>query len=194
MSDFWFYLQLGLQHVLDFNAYEHILFLWAMTLPFSFKHWKKVLLLVTVFTITHCLALVASVFKIVTVEPVLIEFFIPVTILFTAMYTIFFAKSEKPLNRIVGPTIATAFFGGIHGFGFSTYFKLLISGASEKTLPLLGFAGGIEIVQSIIVFSVLVLGYIFKDRFRFKGWIYVTVSALIIVVITIPLLIKTFPW
>ena len=57
MENFWFYIELGLNHVLDFSAYDHILFLTALSLPFTFKSWKKVLILATVFTIAHCFSL-----------------------------------------------------------------------------------------------------------------------------------------
>ena len=42
MSDFTFYLELGLLHVLDIKAYDHMLFLVALTVPFSFKKFKTV--------------------------------------------------------------------------------------------------------------------------------------------------------
>jgi len=65
MQDFWFYVKLGLDHVLDFSAYDHILFLSALAIPFTFKNWKKVLVLATIFTIAHCLSLMLSVYEIV---------------------------------------------------------------------------------------------------------------------------------
>ena len=68
MEELWFYVELGLKHVLDINAYDHILFLIALALPFTFRSWKKVLLLATVFTITHCLALVLSVYHVFVIE------------------------------------------------------------------------------------------------------------------------------
>lgn len=74
MQDFFFYVELGLNHVLDFAAYDHILFLVAMSLPFTFSSWKKVLILATIFTITHCLSLALSVYDITVMDVGLIEF------------------------------------------------------------------------------------------------------------------------
>lgn len=67
MDQFWFYFNLGLHHVLDINAYDHVLFLIALTVPYTFKDWKHVLLLVTIFTVGHTLSLFLSVFGIVNV-------------------------------------------------------------------------------------------------------------------------------
>ena len=35
MDQFWFYFNLGLHHVLDINAYDHVLFLIALTVPYT---------------------------------------------------------------------------------------------------------------------------------------------------------------
>ena len=53
MSEFLIYFQIGLKHVLDIHAYDHVLFLIALAVPFSFKDWKRIVLLVTLFTIGH---------------------------------------------------------------------------------------------------------------------------------------------
>ena len=53
MSEFWLYFKVGINHVLDINAYDHVLFLIALMIPYAFKDWKRVLLLVSLFTIGH---------------------------------------------------------------------------------------------------------------------------------------------
>ena len=37
MSEFWMYFNIGLKHVLDINAYDHVLFLMALVIPYAFK-------------------------------------------------------------------------------------------------------------------------------------------------------------
>jgi hypothetical protein len=37
MSEFLIYFQIGLKHVLDIHAYDHVLFLIALVVPFSSK-------------------------------------------------------------------------------------------------------------------------------------------------------------
>ena len=194
MQDFWFYIKLGLDHVLDFSAYDHILFLTALGIPFTFKQWKKVLILASVFTITHCLSLMLSVYAIVEMDVSLIEFLIPVTIFLTALFNILYQNMLQCQKSIALHIVATAFFGLIHGFGFSNYFKMLMSGADEKVTPLIGFATGIELSQVTIVLSVLVLTYLFQSVLKVKQSIFIWVGSIIVLLITIPMLYQTFPW
>ncbi|WP_437370018.1 HupE/UreJ family protein [Maribacter litoralis] len=194
MQEFWFYIELGLQHVLDINAYDHILFLTALALPFTFKSWKNVLLLATVFTITHCLALVFSVYEIMVIDATWIEFLIPVTILATALFNIIDLKLQKENRTIWFHVLATGFFGLVHGFGFSNYFKMMVMGEEEKLAPLLGFAGGIELSQVVIVLLVLILAYIIQTLLMVKQRIFIIVGSIVVILITIPLLYETFPF
>ena len=53
--------------------------------------------------------------------------------------------------------LATAFFGLIHGFGFSNYFKMLMAEEEDKITPLLGFATGIELSQVTVILIVLTI-------------------------------------
>ncbi len=194
MQDFWFYIKLGLDHVLDFSAYDHILFLSALAIPFTFKHWKKVLLLATVFTIAHCFSLMLSAYEVVVMDVSLIEFLIPVTIFLTAIFNVIYLKTLQNHRNIALHVVATTFFGLIHGFGFSNYFKMLISGAEEKLVPLLGFAIGIEISQVIIVLLMLALAFVLQSVLKVKYHLFVWIASIIVLLITIPLLYQTFPW
>ncbi|WP_405385038.1 HupE/UreJ family protein [Maribacter sp. LLG6340-A2] len=194
MQEFWFYIQLGLQHVLDINAYDHILFLTALAIPFTFKSWKNVLWLATIFTITHCLALVFSVFEIIVVNATYIEFLIPVTILATALYNLFVLKDDNDGKNIWFHLLSTGIFGLVHGFGFSNYFKMMVMGEDEKIVPLLGFAGGIELSQVLIVMLALVLAYVLQSILNVKQHIFIAVGSIIIILITLPLLYTTFPF
>lgn len=194
MENIWFYIQMGLNHVLDFSAYDHILFLSALAVPFTFKNWKMVLFLATVFTLTHCFSLFLSVYGLVVMDVGLIEFLIPVTILCTAFFNLVYLRSSTESKGVWLHVLATSFFGLIHGFGFSNYFKMLIAGEEQKTLPLIGFALGIELSQVLIVLSVLFLGYLAQSVFKVRHYMFVTVVSILIVLITIPMLIGTFPW
>lgn len=184
MSQFWLYFRLGLEHVLDWNAYDHILFLVVLVAAYSFYAWKRVLWLVTIFTIGHTLALFLSVYQIVMVNSKYVEILIPVTILITALYNILTAKKKENQKNISILYFTTAFFGIIHGLGFSTYFKMISSNTDSKFLPLVEFALGIEAAQIIVVIVVLVLAFIFQNILKInrRDWILV-VSAIVIGVI-----------
>ena len=193
MQDFIFYIKLGLNHVLDFAAYDHILFLVALALPFGFKSWKKVVLLATIFTTAHCISLFLSVYGILVMDAAWIEFLIPVTILGTALFNLIYVRSTLENKNLGLHIFATAFFGLIHGFGFSNYFKLLMAEEEEKLSALLGFATGIEISQVSIVLSILGLSSVFIAVAKLKPSLITIVGSILIVIITIPLLIDTFP-
>jgi hypothetical protein len=193
MQQFWFYIQLGFDHVMDPSAYDHVLFLAALVLPFSFSQWKKVVVLATVFTIAHCLSLALSAYGILAVDSQWIEFLIPVTILFTALFDLLYVRREIAPARAYLHLPATAFFGAIHGFGFSSYFKMMMAETSEKAIPLLGFACGIEISQLLVIFAMLLLAWLLQVVFRLKRSWFIAIGAIIVVLITIPLLVATFP-
>lgn len=193
MENFWLYLKLGIEHVLDLNAYDHILFLSALALPFSFKKWRWVLLLATVFTITHCTSLALSAYDILRVDVSWIEFLIPVTIALTAIFNLY--RVSRPSNNTgwYFTALATAFFGFIHGFGFSNYFNMMMAEETEKIVPLLGFAAGIELSQVTIIAIILLLSCIWLNLLKQKqNWFIIALSILILI-ITIPMLIATFP-
>ena len=193
MENAWFYIQLGLAHVLDLGAYDHILFLAALAIPFQFSDWRKVILLATVFTITHCVALGISVYELIEIEGALIEFLIPVTIFLTALFNIYLAYKNR-FNTFLGWHLgATAFFGLVHGFGFSSYFKMMMAGESNKFGPLVGFAAGIELSQLCIILGALLLGFICLSGLKLKRTSYVMGASLLVIIIVVPMLINTFP-
>lgn len=187
MNEFWIYFQLGLKHVLDINGYDHVLFIAALATPFLFNDWKKVLLLVSLFTVGHSISLFLSVFEFMTFDVNLIEFLIPVTILITAIHNFFKVKRSKTNNHFI-EIILSLFFGLIHGFGFSNYFKIILPGnINAKLFPLVEFAIGIEVAQVILVLFVLILASMFQQFFKVsrRDWIIVLSSIIIGVIIPI---------
>ncbi|MBU2525722.1 MAG: HupE/UreJ family protein [Bacteroidetes bacterium] len=193
MDQLIFYFKLGLFHVLDINAYDHLLFLVILTVPYVFKDWKRVLLLVTMFTLGHTFSLVLSVYGVVSINKSLVEFLIPLTILISALYNLFTAGKVSKNERVGLLFFAALFFGLIHGLGFSTYFKTVV-GSGDKLLPLLEFALGIEAAQLLIVIIVLFLSFIFQTIFRFSKRDWVLVTSSMVIGIALLLLIDTKFW
>ena len=195
MTDFWIYFKIGLNHVLDINGYDHVLFLIALTVPYAFKDWKRILLLVTLFTIGHTFALLLSVFNIVTVKATLVEFLIPITILVTAFFNLFTAGKSSKQESITFIGAITVFFGVIHGLGFSNYFKAILPGnPSEKVVPLLEFAIGIEAAQILVVVAVLLLSFIVQTLFRFNKRDFTLVMSAFVIGVVVPLIIENPIW
>ena len=194
METLQFFLKEGLNHVLDWNAYDHILFLVALTVVYSFNDWKNVFYLISLFTIGHTLTLILSAYKVISVDAGLIEFLIPLTILITASVNIFTVGKSSKKNKTSINLFFALFFGLIHGFGFSRYFKMLIGKSDDKLLPLLEFALGIEVAQIIIVIIILLLGFVFQNIIRFSRRDWVLVSSSIVIGFVIPMLLNNKIW
>lgn len=195
MSEFLLYFHIGLKHVLDINAYDHVLFLMALVVPYAFKDWKKVLILVSLFTSGHTLALLLSVFGVVQIKAQFVEFLIPITILITAIFHLFTAGKTAKNQSINFESVVTLFFGIIHGLGFSNYFKTILPGnATDKLLPLLDFALGIEGAQLIVVLIVLLLSYSVHTFFRFSKRDWALVLSAFIIGVVLPMIIENEIW
>ena len=188
MSDFWFNVSYGLNHVLDINGYDHVLFLMVLAVPYAFRDWKRVLILVSLFTLGHTLSLFLAAYDIVSVNGTLVEFLIPVTILIAALYNVFTAGKASKAKRVNLLMFAALFFGLIHGLGFAREFKMFIGQTEEKLIPLIEFAIGIELAQVIIVFVVLFIGFLFQTLFRFSNRDWILVLSSVVVGLVIPMI------
>jgi hypothetical protein len=195
MSDFWIYFQIGLKHVLNIYAYDHVLFLVALAVLFIFKDWQRIVLLVTLFTVGHTMALLLSVYEIVAIKVNVVEFLIPITIFITALFSLFTAGKSSKKESLNLVFFITLFFGIIHGLGFSNYFKTILGGsANSKLIPLSEFALGIEAAQIIVVFVVLVLSYIVQTVFRFSKRDWTLVMSAFIIGVVLPMILESEIW
>ena len=192
MSDFWLYLKLGLTHVLDWQAYDHIVFLIVLIAAYNFSNWKRIFILVSLFTIGHTASLLLANYSVVTVSSKWIEFLIPVTILLAAVYNLFTSGKINRSEKVGLFYVITVFFGLIHGFGFATYYKMITGG--NEILPLFEFALGIEFAQLIIVAIVLISSFIFQSIFRFNKRDWVLVVSSIVIGVVIPMLQNNWPF
>ncbi len=160
MSDFNLYFEIGYKHIADLRGIDHILFVTALCIRYQFADWRKILVLVTAFTIGHSITLALSVFNMVQYSVRWIEFLIPVTIAITAVSNVFvkkFAfKTRFPLIYFFA-----LFFGLVHGLGFSSYLKSILGKGENVIGPLFAFNVGLEVGQLLIVTAVLLISFIF---------------------------------
>jgi hypothetical protein len=180
MSEFQLYFGLGRDHILDYaNGYDHILFVIALCALYQLREWKQVLVLVTAFTVGHSITLALSTLNIVSVKVELVEFLIPVTIFITAVSNIF--KKEEQISSLSMKInyVYAAFFGLIHGLGFSNYLKSILGRDKTIVSQLLAFNIGLEFGQIIIVVIFLVSCFILVDVFGVnrRDWKLVISSA-----------------
>ncbi len=165
MNDFQLYFKLGLNHILNIGSIDHILFLMALILVFSFKNWRTLFWLVSLFTIAHTGSLLLSVYGIIAVDELLIEKLVLLTIIITALSNIVF-KNDKTLHKT--HLYFSFFFGLVHGLGFAKDFKMLAVGQNSKLLSLFSFAIGIETAQIALGLIILTALFVITKFFRFN--------------------------
>jgi hypothetical protein len=167
MSEFQAYLSLGFDHITDPNGYDHILFVIALCAIYAFRDWKKVLVLVTAFTLGHSITLALATLKLITYSSDLIELLIPITIFITALSNF----SENSLEEPKSPKlryILAASFGLIHGMGFSNYLRSLLGEQESIIMPLFSFNVGLELGQLFIVAMALAIASFFIEIVKIK--------------------------
>ena len=160
------YFALGWDHILAWGAWDHLLFILALSAIYTFKDWKQVLILVTAFTIGHSITLALSAFNLISYSSTWIEFLIPCTIVVTAVSNTFFKKYGG--RGISINYFFALFFGLIHGMGFASGLKSLLGKETSITIPLLGFNLGLEAGQIVAVFGILVFALLMLAVFRFN--------------------------
>lgn len=164
MGSMWIFFSEGFRHITDLGGYDHILYLIALTVIFSVKEWKRLLILITGFTIGHSITLALSVFNIVRVDPQLIEFAIALTIFGTCLFNIILAPSgvSKSKGKLV--YLLAVFVGLVHGLGFANFIGSTIrdiqSDLWEGVTLWVSFNAGIEIGQLIIVLFLFLIYFI----------------------------------
>ena len=167
MHPFQFYLKLGFNHIANFNGYDHILFLVVLCAVYQLKQWKKIIILVTAFTIGHSITLFLVSFDIFSIPSRYVKLLIPITIMITSLHNIRSIEIIRNSNMSKNYFLAL-FFGLIHGMDFSNYFKALIMSPNEIIIPLFGFNVGLEIGQFLIVFFIVLISYVFLSFLKVK--------------------------
>jgi hypothetical protein len=166
LHNFYIWFSTGISHILNWEAYDHVLFLFALCSIYTFRQWKKMLLLITAFTIGHSLTLALSVLRVFTINTAVVEFLIAVTIVATCLYNLKFqndSQSDKPSRTYW----MAAIFGLIHGLGFASVLKEMLFD-SPILLPLFSFNVGIEVGQLMIVITLLLITQVVRYSFQLK--------------------------
>ncbi len=170
MNDFLFYLKLGWEHIVSADALDHQLFILALIAVYSYRDWKKILILVTAFTVGHSLTLILSVLDIFRISSGWIEFLIPLTIALTSADNIMM-KNKKSLMKM--NYYLALVFGLIHGMGFANTARMMIASEQNIAVPLLGFNIGLELGQIVVVIIAMAVFYIVTELLKLpiKYWI-----------------------
>lgn len=187
MDEVAFYFTLGWEHIISWDALDHLLFLLALTAGYTVKDLKKVIILVTAFTIGHCITLLLGGFFGAIISEKWVEFLIPLTIVLTAILGIF--RSQKSNTHIpdLALYLSAAGFGLIHGMGFASTARVLISSHESLLLALLGFNIGVESGQLVVVSLLLIASSVVLNVFKIsqKYWVIAVCSIVLVLALKI---------
>jgi len=191
MNDFAIFFDLGWRHIISIDALDHQLFILALSAIYLVNDWKKVLILVTAFTIGHSLTLILSTYEIIAVSSKWVEFLIPLSIVITAFLNLI--KTEKHYGRYRAQYGLALFFGLVHGLGFANTIRPLLARSQGITMPLLSFNIGLEAGQLLVVGLILLLSYFAVNTLKLKRKWWVWSLSLVALCVAGYICIKRWP-
>ena len=191
MNDIVFYFTLGWQHIISLDALDHRLFILALIVLYTLREWKRVLILITAFTIGHTITLALSTLHILTVPSKLVEFLIPCTILLTAAANII--KPANGLKKVGLNYLLTMFFGLIHGLGFANTLQFMLARDQSLGWSLLSFNLGLEAGQIAVVIFLLLLAHIFIFYLKVNRRYWIVVISSVVLLVSIKMILERFP-
>jgi len=201
MNELLSFAQLGVRHILDVEALDHVLFLVALAAIYRFRDLRDVLWVVTAFTVGHSITLALAVTGALEIPSSLVEFLIPVTIVITGAENVLVSdRTRAPWGGRYRPIFAGVF-GLVHGAGFAAYLKALF--VEHVAIPLLGFNLGIEAGQLVVLAAAgvalaLVDASIGASRLATARWPAVRVRAvavsLLVVAVAAQWAVERTPW
>jgi hypothetical protein len=161
MGQVWLFFQEGFFHIVSLDSIDHLFFLLALVAIYTIKDWRKLLIMATVFTIAHAIALLITIFNLVTIANNVIEWLIALTIFYTCIANLFLQHFQNAKIYIIG------IFGLIHGIGFSQVLRTLFTGMNYNPWQtLLPFNVGVELGQLLVLsLFVLLIALIGKLKF-----------------------------
>ncbi len=155
----------GWDHIVDINAYDHLLFVTTLCAAYRLVQWRQILVIITAFTVGHSGTLILSSLELIPTNPKVVDILIPFTIMATAIVNV--ARNDgdsKNTNAKWSYAIALGF-GLVHGLAFASNFKVMMFGESIL-LPLFLFNIGIEIGQIFIVFLFMAALWVYSKLLK----------------------------
>ncbi len=130
----------GVQHI--FMGFDHIAFLLALLL--GARRLGGLVAIVTSFTVAHSITLLLSALNLIRLDPRITEALIAASIVYVAV--------ENCIVRDTGHRwILTFGFGLVHGLGFSSFLRDLLTDGTSTVVQVLSFNVGVELGQLAIL-------------------------------------------
>jgi hypothetical protein len=191
MQDFSMYFGLGWDHIISREALDHILFILALAVIYRFEDWRRVLILVTAFTIGHFLTLILSVTDVIRANSEWVEFLIPLTIVITALFNLFKPNLQSATNAFL--YTLTLVFGLVHGLGYANAIRFLLVEEQSLGWSLFAFNLGLEIGQIIVVLAALILGELVLRYTPLQRRYWVVIVSSIVILVAMNMVIDRIP-
>jgi len=192
MTDFIFYFKLGWFHILSLDALDHLYFIAVLTIIYTFSSWKRVLVLITAFTIGHAITLFVSALDILRFNDQYVEFAIPCTICISAGVNLWRRDGLGEAGRI--QYLLAILFGLVHGMGFANAIRFMLSSNQHIISSLLSFNIGLESGQIFVVLIVLFVGWFIQRMKLFSQRDWVLIFSSIIFGLSLQMAIERFPF
>ena len=191
MRDFSFYFKIGWEHIISIEALDHILFIAALAAIYLLRDWKRVLILVTAFTVGHTITLILSTSRIIETDSRLVEFLIPCTIIITAVANLFqknFTRRSVSINYLLA-----LFFGLVHGLAFANVLRMILAIHQSFAFSMFSFSVGLELGQILVVFLMLLLGHLVVRILNVKQRHWVIMVSVVVLALAIKMAILRIP-
>jgi len=192
MTDFIFYFKLGWFHILSLDALDHLYFIAVLSIIYTFSSWKRVVVLITAFTIGHAITLFLSALDILRFNDQYVEFAIPCTIFISAGVNLWRRDGLGEAGRI--QYLLAILFGLVHGMGFANAIRFMLSSDQHIISSLLTFNIGLESGQIFVVLFVLFIGWFVQRMKLFSQRDWVLIFSSIIFGLSFQMAVERFPF
>ena len=166
----------GWEHIVDINAYDHLLFVTTLCAAYRLVQWRQILVIITAFTVGHSGTLILSSLELIPTNPRVVDILIPFTIMATAIVNVLRHDKDSDATTAKLSYVIALGFGLVHGLAFASNFKVMMFGESIL-LPLFLFNVGIEAGQIFIVILFMAALWVYSkwlDGEHFKWNLFVS--------------------
>jgi hypothetical protein len=195
MEDFKMYFTEGWNHIMSSDALDHQLFILSLAALFLWKDWRRVLVLVTAFTIGHSLTLALSVYDVIRFSIAWVEFLIPITILLTALYDLRYLNISKIEGRNIQFNYIIALsFGLVHGMGFANSIRQMLASDQTIGIPLLSFNIGLEVGQIVLILLILLIAQLLVINVKLPRKYWILLLSVIPLILSLRMVLERIPF
>jgi hypothetical protein len=191
MVTFLDHLKSGIWYVLNVQQHLLILFLVLVTIPYVFKEWKKISIILGLLIISQLLAVILGYYKIITINFAQIQIFLQIALVVLGLYNLNVHTVKSVKNEKLGVLYTLiVLFGLVFGLVVIPASFYLNQPANFSLFSLLQYTSGIWVAEIGILFLTLITSALVQHFFKITKRDWVLASAFLIIGMVLPLLIK----